>query len=385
MEVYFDNAATSYPKPETVYQAMDAFMREVGGSPGRSTHRRGREASRLVSETRTALARLFNIARPEQIVFTANATEALNLALKGLLRDNAHVITTSMEHNSVIRPLARLRERGIQVTIVPCDVTGLIDPEQVHQSIRTNTMLIAVNHASNVTGTLQPLDVIGSIAREHGIPFLVDAAQTSGTVPIDVERQQIDLLAFSGHKGLFGPQGTGGLYIRPGIDLMPLKEGGTGRKSEEETQPDLMPDKYESGTLNTVGIVGLRCGAHFVNQIGVTHIQQHEQTLTRYLIEGLSAIEGVTLYGPPKAEQRTAVVSFNVRGQSPTEVGFLLDAAYGIMARAGLHCAPLAHKTIGSFARGGTVRLSLSYFNTRDEVNYVLDSIAQIAYQAKTL
>lgn len=385
MEVYFDNAATSYPKPETVYQAMDAFMREVGGSPGRSTHRRGRETSRLVGETRAALARLFNVAQPEQIVFTANATEALNLALKGLLQDNTHVITTSIEHNSVIRPLARLRERGVQVTIIPCDATGLVDPERIRQSIRTNTVLIAVNHASNVTGTIQPLDAIGRIAREHGIRFLVDAAQTSGTVPIDVEHLQIDLLAFSGHKGLFGPQGTGGLYIRPGIDLIPLKEGGTGRKSEEETQPDLMPDKYESGTPNAVGIVGLGCGVQFVNQIGVTRIQQHEQALTHHLIEGLSAIKGITLYGLSKAEQRTAVVSFNLRGQSPTEVGFLLDAVYGIMARAGLHCAPLAHKTIGSFARGGTVRLSLSYFNTRDEVNYVVDSIAQIAHQAKTI
>ncbi|MCI0474741.1 MAG: aminotransferase class V-fold PLP-dependent enzyme, partial [Anaerolineales bacterium] len=290
-------------------------------------------------------------------------------------------ITTSMEHNSVIRPLMRLRDQGVQVTVVPCDTEGFVNPESIRQNIRANTVLIVINHASNVTGTIQSLDAIGRIAHENGIRLLVDAAQTSGAVPLDVQNQLIDLLAFSGHKGLLGPQGTGGLYIGESIDLVPIKEGGTGRKSEEEHQPNLMPDKYESGTLNTVGIAGLGSGVRFVNQIGVLNIQRHEQELTQQLLKGLQTISGITLYGHTDVKRRTAVVSFNLRGQSPAEVGYILDAAYGIMARTGLHCAPLAHKTIGSFQHGGTVRLSMSYFNTPDEVNYVVQAVEQIAQQ----
>lgn len=379
MQVYFDNAATTYPKPETVYQAVNRFMHQVGASPGRSAHQRGREASRIVSETRELLAKLFNVKESTHIIFTASATEAINLGLKGLLKAGDHVVTTRVEHNAVLRPLMRLRDEGVEVTFVPCSVEGFLDPQDVESALRADTRLIVVNHASNVVGTIAPLAQIGRIARQNGALFMVDAAQTAGSCPLDVEASGIDLLAFSGHKGLLGPPGTGGLYIRKGLNLMPLKEGGTGRRSEDEQQPNIMPERYESGTLNAWGLAGLGAGVRFINQVGLETIRAHEEQLTARLIQGLSAIEGLILYGPADAARQTATVSFNLESKPPLEVGYILDEVYGVAVRIGLHCAPLAHKTVGSLPRGGTVRMSLSYANTLDEVEYAIECVSQIA------
>lgn len=335
------------------------------------------EASRLVFETRENLARLFNVARSERVVFTANATEALNLVIMGLLNEGDHVIVPSMEHNSVMRPLQYLQAKGrIEVSIVPCSEEGYIDLEGLKRSIKRNTRLIAVNHASNVVGTIAPLEEIGKISGE--IPFLVDAAQSAGAVPIDVERCGIDLLAFTGHKSLYGPPGTGGLYIREGIDLRPLRLGGTGSKSESWDHPDFLPDKYEGGTPNTLGIVGLGEGVRFVLALGVEEIRRHEMELTEALLQGLEGIGEVVVYGPKRPETQTATVSINIEGREASEISYRMDREFDIMVRVGLHCNPAAHRTIGTYPHG-TVRLSLGYFNTTEEVGLVLEALKGIA------
>ena len=297
--IYLDNAATSWPKPETVYQAMDSFMRSTGANPGRSAHQLSIEASRTIYETREALATLLGTGDPARIIFTSNATESLNVVIRGLLHAGDHVITSSMEHNSVMRPLRYMERNGVEVSVVNCSPGGLLDPQDIEQSIRENTKLIVLNHASNVLGTLLPVDEVGRIARRRGVLLMVDAAQTAGCYPLDVEGMYIDLLAFSGHKGLYGPQGTGGLYIRKGLesDIEPLKYGGTGSHSEYEYQPDFLPDKYESGTPNTVGLAGLCAGVRFVLSQGLAVIRKREQTLTQSLVDGLKSITGVTVYG----------------------------------------------------------------------------------------
>jgi cysteine desulfurase/selenocysteine lyase len=284
--IYLDNAATSWPKPEAVYQAMDSLMRNTGASPGRSGHLMSLTAAHIVHETREALCEFFGIADPSHLVFTANATEALNLAIKGLLRPGDHAVTSSMEHNSVMRPLRALEKTGVELTVAPCASDGSLDPGEIGRAIRPNTRLIVLTHASNVVGTVLPVAAVGRIARSHGVPLLVDAAQSAGCYPIDVETMNIDLLAFSGHKSLFGPQGTGGLYIRPGLEsrLEPLKYGGTGSFSEHENQPDFLPDKYESGTPNTVGLAGLGAGVRFVMREGLGNIRKKEERLTGLLL-----------------------------------------------------------------------------------------------------
>jgi len=297
-------------------------------------------------------------------------TEALNLPLRGLLRPSDHVITSSMEHNAVMRPLRALERERVRVTLVPCSPEGFLDPDDLETAIRPETVLIILNHASNVVGTLLPVREVGGIAREHGVLPLVDAAQTAGCYPIDVQADRIDLLAFTGHKGLLGAQGTGGLYIGERLDLerlRPLKHGGTGSRSEREEQPNFLPDKYESGTLNTVGLAGLGAGVEYVLSRGVENIRRHEVALTQQLIEGLSSIPGVKLYSPRDAERQIATLSLNIEGVSPSEVALRLDEEFGIMCRSGLHCAPAAHSTIGTFPRG-TVRFGLSYFNTGEEI-----------------
>lgn len=379
--IYLDNAATSWPKPSQVTEAMVHFMRDVGANPGRSAHRLSIAAARIIYQTREALAQLFNIADPLRIVFGPNATEALNLALRGLLRPGDHVITSSMEHNSVMRPLRALEREGVEVTVVPCSPQGFLDPADVEAAIKPNTKMIALNHASNVAGSLLPIAEVGQIARRHDLLLLVDAAQTAGAYPIDVITDHIDLLAFTGHKALYGPTGTGGLYIGERVNLEefePLKRGGTGSRSEREEQPDFLPDMYESGTQNTVGIAGLGAGVRFVLEQGVENIRRHEVELAQALIKGLSSIPGVRVYGGHNPHCQTATISFNIEGMDPSEVGLRLDEEYSIMCRVGLHCAPAAHKTIGTFPTG-TVRFGLGYFNTLEEVERAVEGVKQVA------
>ena len=375
-----DNAATSWPKPELTYQAMDEFMRNVGASPGRSGHQLSIEAGRTIYEAREAVAELFAVSDPLRVIFTSGATEALNLVIRGILSPGDHVITSAIEHNSVIRPLREMESKGVELTAVACSITGDLDPGDVEKAVRRNTRLIILNHASNVLGTILPITEVGKIASRREILFCVDAAQTAGSHPIDVEDAKIDLLAFTGHKSLFGPPGTGGLYIRNGVEdlLEPLIRGGTGSHSKDEYQPNFLPDKYESGTPNTVGIAGLSAGIHFVLSKSVNEIRKKEEELTRLLIEGLRSIPGVTVYGSVDARAQMAIVSFNIAGTTPSGVAMELEEEYGILCRPGLHCAPLAHKTIGTFPQG-TVRLSVGYFNTEKEVNIVVEAVSRFA------
>ena len=379
--IYFDNAATSWPKPPGVAEAMVHFMEKVGANPGRSGHRLSVEAGRIVYGAREALAELFNAPDPLRIVFGANVTEALNLALRGLLRPGDHVVTSSMEHNSVMRPLRALEERGVALTVVPCSPAGFLNPADLETALRPETKLLVLNHASNVVGSLLPVHEAGKIARRHGCLLLVDAAQTAGAHPIDVQADCIDLLAFTGHKALGGPMGTGGLVIGervPVDEFEPLARGGTGSRSEHEEQPDFLPDKYESGTPNTVGLAGLAAGVRWASGQGVNAIRDYEIALAQQLITGLQAVPEITVYGGLDATRQTATVSFNVTGLEPSEVGLRLDEEYGVMCRVGLHCAPAAHRTIGTFPTG-TVRFGLSYFNTLEEVEMALNAVREIA------
>lgn len=376
--IYFDNAATTFPKPEAVYRKVDHIMRNIGGNPGRSGHRMALAANRVILDARDSIAKLFNIEDSSRIVFTSGATEALNLGIKGFLRQGEHVITSGVEHNAVARPLKAMEKKGVECTKVRCSPEGFLDPDDLRKAIRPNTRLIVINHASNVTGAINPVREMGAIARERGIRLLVDAAQTAGALPIDIERDNIDMLACAGHKSLFGLQGTGFLYISPSISLEPLKEGGTGSDSEADTMPETLPERLEAGTMNTPGIGGLGEGVEFILKEGVEKIRSHEIDLTARLIAGLSDIKNVDVYGPKDANRQMAVVSFNIKEKDPSDVGFALDSAFGIMARVGLHCASDAHRTVGTFPQG-TVRLSPGYFNTIEEVDFVLDSIKRVA------
>jgi len=382
--IYFDNAATSWPKPPGVVEAMVRFTEEVGANPGRAAHRRAVEAGRIVYEAREAVCALFGAPDPLRLVWCKNVTEALNLALRGLLRRGDHVITSSMEHNSMMRPLRALEEDGVEVTVVRCSPQGVLDPADVKAAFQPHTKMVALNHASNVVGTLLPVAEVGTLCRQHDVLLLVDAAQTGGAYPIDVQADQIDLLGFTGHKSLCGPMGTGGLIVGERVDetqMEPLVRGGTGSRSEEELQPGFLPDMCESGTPNAVGLAGLGAGVRWVLAQGVGTIRAHEVALSQRLIEGLQGIPGVTVYGTLDAELQTATVSFDVEGMACSEVGLHLDDEYSIMCRVGLHCAPAAHKTIGTFP-DGTVRFGLSGFNTVDEVELALAAIETLATDA---
>ena len=379
--IYFDNAATSYPKPKEVGRAMLHFLEKIGASPGRSGHRLSIEAGRIIYQTRESLAKLFHVNDPLRIIFTLNVTEALNLALKGLLQPGDQVITSSMEHNSVMRPLRELEKIGVEVKVVPCSPQGALASADVEKAIKKNTKLIVLNHGSNVIGNLLPIAAVGKIARRYDILFLVDAAQSAGCYPLDVKKDNIDLLAFTGHKALFGPPGTGGLVVGERVDikkLNPLKVGGTGSRSEWEEQPDFLPDIYESGTPNTVGLSGLNEGVRFVLREGIEKIYQHELELTQKLIEGLKEIPGVIVYGEDQVKDRVAVISFNIKDKLPSEVGLRLDEECNIMSRVGLHCSPTTHKTIRTFPTG-TIRFSMSWFNTFEEVDQTILAVRNIA------
>lgn len=378
MRVYMDNAATSFPKPEVVYVTVDEFMRRIGVSAGRGAYRQALEADRIIYETRRSLATLFNIRDVTRIVFTYNVTDSLNLALKGILNPGDHVITSSMEHNAVWRPLKVLaQERGISITAIQCSTEGILNPQKVRDAITKKTKLIVLIHASNVNGVIMPIAGVGKIARENNIPFLVDSAQTAGLYPIDVETMNIDLLAFTGHKGLMGPMGTGGLYIREGLTVKPLKEGGTGGESILEYQPESLPDRYEAGTPNVSGIAGLGAAVKFILNEGVEKIHIKEAALTDYTLRKLSGIEGITIYGPRNIDDRVGVISLNIMDLNPQKVGHILDEKYGVMVRTGLHCAPCAHRTIGTIDRG-TIRIGLGYFNTIADIDAFVEAVNDI-------
>lgn len=378
--IYLDNAATSFPKPREVLEAISRFLNEIGATPGRSGHRLSIEAGRLLYNTRENLSKLFNVSDPLRIILLPNATEALNLAIYGYLRPKDHVITSSIEHNSVMRPLREMEKHGVELTVIQCSQEGFINPEDIERSISSNTKMIILNHASNVMGSIQPIREVGTIARNHDILFLVDAAQTAGCYLIDVEKDQIDLLAFTGHKSLFGTQGTGGFFIGERVDierLNPLKTGGTGSKSEHETQPDFLPDRYESGTLNMVGFAGLNAGVQFILDQGIEKIRKHKIKLTERLIDGLKKIPHVIIYGGLDPYKQTATVSFNIINIFPSEAGLILDEKYNIMTRTGLHCAPCAHRTIGTFP-AGTLRFAIGYFNTIEEIDVTVSAVEEI-------
>ena len=375
--IYCDQAATSFPKPRAVIEAVSSFLINTSGSPGRSAHRYAIEAGKAVFEARETVADFFNCPSSEQVIFTANVTESLNLVLLGLLQPGDHVVTTAMEHNSVMRPLQYLKESGkVDFTVVSCDNQGRLAPENIQKALRPETRLVVVNHASNVTGTILPIEAVGEI--KGNAFFLVDTAQSAGVIPIDMQKAKVDFLAFTGHKSLLGPTGIGGLCLSKDIRLNPLKRGGTGSRSESWVHPDFLPDRYESGTPNSLGIVGLNAGIRFIQDLGLERIRAHELRLIRQMTEGLSAIKGVKIYGPRAADEKTGIVSLNIEGKSPSEVCLILDRKYGIMTRGGLHCAPIAHKTIGTFPNG-TVRLSLGYFNTMEEVDQVIRAIYEIS------
>jgi cysteine desulfurase family protein len=374
-----DNAATSWPKPHAVYDAVDRYQRELGAPAGRSAYAEAAEVERVVGSCRKKIARLIGAADPSRIVFTQNGTDALNLALHGLLRPGDHVVTTVCEHNSVLRPLSFLAERGVAATHVQCDSHGYVDPDAIDRAITPKTRLIALIHASNVTGAVQPAEAIGKVAADHGIFFLLDAAQSLGYVPIDVAILGCHLLAAPGHKGLLGPLGTGILYVAPRIErqLVPLRQGGTGTRSDEDRQPDSLPDRYESGNLNVPGIVGLEAGVSHLLELGEAHILAHGRMLVQRLLAGLTGLPGLRLYGPPSGDDRVGVVSLNVKGFDPQELAAVLDAQWRIQTRAGLHCAPRMHAALGT-SPSGTLRLSIGHFTTQEEIDAVIAAFTEI-------
>ena len=377
--IYLDNGATSFPKPPAVEAAMSHFLLKVGGSPGRSGHRLSQEAARVVFECREALARLFGAADSRRIVFTLNATQALNTAIYGILKPGDRVITTAMEHNATMRPLRDLEHRGvISLEVLPCDGAGRLDLGHLETALRARPRLLSAVHASNVSGAIMPLRQVGAMARAAGTLFLVDAAQSAGALPIDVEADGVDLLAFTGHKALFGPQGTGGLWARPGVEPEPLYRGGTGSNSELEEQPTFWPDRLESGTLNAVGIAGLLAGVSFIAETGLSTIRAREEALTRRLLDGLKDIAGITLYGPADAAERSPIVSATFSGLVPSEAGFLLEEGFGVLTRVGLHCAPAAHRTLGTYPQG-TVRFAPGYFTSEAEIDAAIAGCRYLA------
>lgn len=378
-EFYFDVAATSRHKPPSVVRAVAAYAAEVGVSHGRGAYRAGVRAGEAVFRCRRVLAKLFGVPRSERLVFTKNATEAANAALKGILRPGDHVVLSGLEHNAVIRPLNRLRrDRGVEYTLVAPNDRGRLNPYDFEKALRPATKLVCLVHASNVTGGISPAEEVGAICRRKGVGFLLDVTQTAGALPVDVRRLNADFLVFTGHKGLMGPPGTGGLAVSPRFDPDSLLEGGTGSHSDREEQPDLWPDKFEAGTLNTWGLAGLTAAVEFLLKKGVEAVGQKERALTAAFLKGVSRIPGVRLYGPPDERDRVAVVSLNVEGFDPSEVGFRLDEEHGMMVRAGLHCAPLAHRAIGTYPVG-TVRFSFGYYNTESEVDLALRALRSLA------
>jgi cysteine desulfurase family protein len=376
--IYLDNAATSYPKPETVYQALDQFARTSLANPGRAGHKMALAAERALDDARHLLNILFNGEAPERFVFTLNCTDALNMAFKGVLRDGDHVVTTDLEHNSVSRPLRRMELDGrITATRLKADGGGTIDPTDVHRAITPKTRLVALTHASNVLGTVQPVAEVGRIVRERGPLFLVDAAQTAGVVPIDVRAMNIDLLAFPGHKSLMGPTGTGALYAGPRAQVRAWREGGTGGDSSSETQPRELPYFLEGGTPNVLGVAGLAAGIKWVREHGIDATRQHETALCERLWRRLDEIGGFVVFGHRDASRRVGTLSFRSEALPAAELGGILDQAFDVAVRPGLHCAPYIHRSLGTHPEG-TVRVSPGPFNTEQDVDALARALAEI-------
>jgi cysteine desulfurase family protein len=380
MKIYLDNAATTYPKPQQVYSAVMNYMTNIGASPGRGGYGNALEGNRVVFRGRESLMNFFSFDKLENVIFTPNITASLNTLIKSIAKEGWHVITTSMEHNSVLRPLSTLqRTKNIELDIIPCNKDGLIDIELFKSKIKTNTKLVVMSHASNVIGTIQPLEKIGEICRKHNIYFIIDTAQTAGVLPLDFYKLNCNALAFTGHKSLLAPPGIGGFLIDDKLneEAEAFIEGGTGSLSESIIQPDFLPDKFESGTMNTPAIAGLIEGINFINNEGVTSIREQEELLCQSFIDSLLNMNGVELYGFSDAKLRTSTVALNFNQIDNSELSYILDSEYGIMTRPGLHCAPLAHQTIGSFPKGA-IRFSFGIFNEQKDINYTIDCLHKI-------
>jgi len=378
--IYLDNGATSYPKPDEVYTFMDSFYRNFGVNAGRSGYDLCLEAGAMVDTTRKMLAGFFNGSDPNRLCFSYNSTDALNLIIFGLLEKGDHAITTTLEHNSVLRPLYHQSKlNGVAVDYVPFDTNGFVDPDDIRKKIKANTRLVIVNHASNVIGTLQPVEAIGRICRERGVPLVIDASQSAGKVPIDIEKLHIDVVAFTGHKSLLGPTGIGGLYVREGIDIRHTRAGGTGVRSADRMHLDEYPYRLEYGTGNIVGIAGLHAALKWVTERGMDQIHQHEMELTRMLRDGLRELEGVSLHCQEDLTNHISVLSFNIHGMEALNTGTLLDGDHNIACRTGLHCSPLVHEQLGTAQIGGSVRVGIGPFNTEDHIRTAIEAIAEIA------
>ncbi len=377
--IYLDSAATSFPKPEEVYTCMDSFYRNYGVNPGRSGYELCMQAAAVVDSTRKMLTTLFNGTDPNRLCFSHNSTDALNLIIFGMLRPGDHAISTAVEHNSVLRPLYHLSQQGVTVDYVPFDAAGFVDPDEVRKRFRRNTRLVIVNHASNAIGTIQPIREIGRYCREAGIPFAIDASQSAGKIPIDMEEQSLDVVAFTGHKSLLGPTGIGGIYVRDGIEIRHTRAGGTGVRSADRAHLEEYPYRLEYGTHNTVGIAGLSAGVKWIEERGLDTIHEHEMKLTRMLRDGLAAIPGVTMYCQTDLTDHIAVLAFNIEGLEASDVGAALDIDHHIACRTGLHCAPLLHQQLGTDKIRGAVRFSLGPFNTEEQTLAAVDAVRDVA------
>jgi cysteine desulfurase/selenocysteine lyase len=383
--IYLDNGATSFPKPEEVYTTMDTFYRNYGVNPGRSGYELAVEAGAVVDDTRKLLAEFFNGTDPSHLCYSYNSTDALNLVIFGMLQPGDHAISTTLEHNSVLRPLYHLSQDGVEVDYVPFNSAGFVDPEEIRKKFKPNTRLVIINHASNVIGTIQPIREIGQYCREAGIPFAIDASQSAGKIPIDMEEQFLDIVIFTGHKSLLGPVGIGGLYVRDGVEIRHTRVGGSGILSALRTHVEEYPYRLESGTINTVGVAGLQAGLKWVLKEGVESIHAHEMKLARMLRDGLSKIPGVTLYCLKDLENHIAVLSFNIDGMEAEDVGAMIDLDHAIACRTGLQCAPLVHNQLGTTEIRGAVRFSIGPFNTEEHILAAIEAVQETAAFAKQL
>jgi cysteine desulfurase/selenocysteine lyase len=376
--IYLDNAATSYPKPGIVLEKMVETYAEIGVSPGRGSYDRAVEAEGIVQETREKIARFFGASDPDRVIFTLNATDALNIAIQGLVEPGDHVVSTRLEHNSVLRPLHHLREQNIiTYDLVSFDKDGFVDPRELGRQIRPETRLVVISHASNVLGTVQPVGDVGRVCAEHDVKLVVDVTQSAGLIPVDMTAWQAAAIAFTGHKSLLGPTGTGGLAVAPGIDIRPTRFGGTGIESKSPVHTQSYPHRLEAGTLNLLGIIGLSAGMDYLHAEGIETIYRREMTLLKRLRDGFLEVGGIELYGTEQLEEHVGLITVTVDGVDPEDVAAILDADFDIAVRAGLHCAPLVHETLGTMPRGG-VRFSLGPFNTRKDMDGAVSAMAAV-------